>query len=232
MADPRSEQALNLQIHLTAITNPYEAIEEDSYAWVIEGKSCEGYSSSKTWSVLRPRAEEVSWHRSVWFKGAIPRNAFNMWIANLDRLPTKTRLANWGVNINPICDLCNTNQESRDHLFLTCDYALYIWNAVSRRLSLPGLRFQNWMELIAWTKTKNIRSPTTLRKLVAEAVIYALWKQRNNVVHNQVHIPPSVLFKDIDRELKNSITARSIKKSFKSLMARWLRRNCFFCDPS
>ncbi|KAL9305887.1 hypothetical protein AtNW77_Chr1g0013411 [Arabidopsis thaliana] len=118
---------------------------------------------------------------------------------------------------------CFLDIEDRDHLFLTCEYACYIWYTVSVRLELPPINFVVWNDLMAWTLQKNKRSrPTTLRKLIAQSVIYAIWKQRNNLHHNHEYILPSVIFKTIDREIKNSITARRLKKRFRRLMTLWL----------
>ncbi|XP_023642459.1 uncharacterized protein LOC111831654 [Capsella rubella] len=222
ISDPRSDLALSLHMYLTTIPLPRVDLGPDSYDWVVDDQICNGFSSTRTWSSIRPKASKVPWHQTVWFKGATPRNAFNMWVANLDRLPTKTRLSNWGMNIDITCSLCDSLPESRDHLFLSCDFALFLWNAVSRRIRSTGLAFNSWPEMLAWTNQSNHDSPPTLRKLIVQSVLYAIWKQRNNAVHNQVHLPPSVIFKEIDREIKNSISARIINKKIKHLMSRWI----------
>ncbi|CAA0283320.1 unnamed protein product [Arabidopsis thaliana] len=61
-----------------------------------------------------------------------------------------------------------------------------------------------------------------IRKLAAQSTIYNLWKQRNNVVHNQVSIPAPTIFKLIDREIRNIITARRKRKRYPNLMQIWL----------
>ncbi|KAF8102570.1 hypothetical protein N665_0198s0269, partial [Sinapis alba] len=62
-----------------------------------------------------------------------------------------------------------------------------------------------------------------LRKLATHTLIFHLWKQRNNLVHNQISMLASVVFHGIDREMKNIISARRLRKHFKSLMIMWLR---------
>ncbi|CAL9244955.1 unnamed protein product [Arabidopsis halleri] len=222
LTNPRSEESLRLHTYLTTISLPSDTQKKDTYDWVVDGKTYAGYSSKAMWAVLRPRAAAVGWFSSVWFKGATPRHAFTMWTANLDRLPTKSRLLGWGMNIDPTCGLCSLHLECRDHLLLSCDFALFIWNAVCIRLQLPQVSFSSWPDLLDWTRTKHVNSPSTLRKLVAQSVIYAIWKQRNNHLHNQTYILPSLIFKEIDREIKNSITARRLKKRFMNLMSCWL----------
>lgn len=39
------------------------------------------------------------WSSHVWFKGSIPKHAFLLWLAHLDRLSTRERLAGWWLNI-------------------------------------------------------------------------------------------------------------------------------------
>ncbi|XP_010430863.1 PREDICTED: uncharacterized protein LOC104715119 [Camelina sativa] len=48
LADPRSEQALQLHIHLTTTRNISEAHNTDSYEWVVDNKKCNGFSSPRT----------------------------------------------------------------------------------------------------------------------------------------------------------------------------------------
>ena len=146
-----------------------------------------------------------------------------MWTANLDRLPTKARLSIWGMTIDTVCGLYSLHQECRDHLFLSCEFAQFIWHEVSLRLHLPHLSFTLWADLLDWIRTKHNSSPPTLRKLVAQSVVYHIWKQRNNLLHNQVYILPSLIFRDIDREMKNTITARRLNKRFRNLMRLWMR---------
>lgn len=58
MAAPRSGQAESLQIHLSSVQLPTNSSEEDVFEWEIDGKSCFGFSASKTWEKSRPRESE------------------------------------------------------------------------------------------------------------------------------------------------------------------------------
>ncbi|XP_048596563.1 uncharacterized protein LOC125578252 [Brassica napus] len=83
--------------------------------------------------------------------------------------------------------------------------------------------FVNWSELLSWIRAPASTKLSLLRKLAAHTVVYHLWKQRNNLVHNQVSITPQALFYSIDKELRNIISARRHMKHFDPLMAMWLR---------
>ncbi|KAL0659000.1 hypothetical protein Bca4012_079585 [Brassica carinata] len=49
-----------------------------------------------------------------------------------------------------------------------------------------------------------------------------MWKQRNNVLHNNIHIPPEALFKCIDIVIRNMIHARKRRKKCRDMLSRWL----------
>ncbi|XP_024007589.1 uncharacterized protein LOC112083554 [Eutrema salsugineum] len=146
-----------------------------------------------------------------------------MWIANLNRIPTKARIASWGVNISLDCCLCARDVENRDHLLLTCRFSAEIWKMVLARLDRNQPMFFSWAELLSWMSTRSPQAPSTLRKLTTHATIYHIWRQRNNVLHNQQTISPMAIFKIIDRMVKNIITARRHRRAFSDLMVLWIR---------
>ncbi|CAL9216044.1 unnamed protein product [Arabidopsis halleri] len=80
----------------------------------------------------------------------------------------------------------------------------------------------SWAELLSWQRSSSSAAPSLLRKIAAQSTVYQIWKQRNNVVHNHVSIPASTIFKLIDREIRNIITARRKRKLFRNLMQVWL----------
>nr|ABV21212.1 Ty1_Copia-element protein [Arabidopsis thaliana] len=176
LPSPRSSNALNLHAFLTTLSIPLQPLVEDSYLWKVENCSDIGFSSAHTWNALRHKEVEKPWVSSVWFKGVTPKNAFNMWITHQDRLRTKLRMIAWGFLVSPVCALCQVGFETRDHLMLSCDFSVSVWALVRQRIGTPLTIFQNWSELILWTQNRSKAAPSTLRKLVAQAVVYALWK--------------------------------------------------------
>lgn len=220
---PRSVHAFTLQAHLSSIRLPLSAAEVDLYSWVIEGTKFAKFPTGKTWDVVRPTKNTKDWSTTIWFKGATPRNAFTMWVSQLNRLPTRARLASWGLPISSVCCLCSDYEETRDHLLLRCSFSSQIWYMVQSRLRLRPCIFITWDSFLAWLKLKSESVPSLLRKLAAQAAIYHVWKQRNNLLHNSTTLSPSVIFKGIDREVRNTITAHMNKKAFRNLMLLWIR---------
>lgn len=70
---------------------------DDRYLWQIGGNAPkDSYSSSAMWNYLYNQSPAVPWYRSVWFTGMIPKHAFILWLAALDRLSTRDRMRRWG----------------------------------------------------------------------------------------------------------------------------------------
>lgn len=205
---PRSDAALSLHIHLTIVQHPHSSLAEDYYSWEMDDSNSRFYSSAKTWGAIRPRNVTQDWVNSVWFKGNVLKHAFNMWVAHLDRLPTRQRLSSWGMNIPTYCCLCSASEESRDYIFVTCVFAAEIWSLVLSRIDQRHGAFCTWAELLSWTRLNSKAASTILRKIVSQAYIFHVWKQRNNILHNQHSITPQSIFKCIDRDIKRTSSHR------------------------
>lgn len=227
IASPRSNGALELHTSLTTIPCPTFSEMPDSYTWCTTSREEPKFNASNTWQDLRPTWQDLrprgpiqTASGLIWFKGAIPRNSFNMWVANMNRLPTRARLASWGLPVPTACCLCSAYMETRDHLFLSCSYSSTVWELCIGTLNPPSRMFSTWSELLSWIRGNSPSAPSLLRKLAAQSILYHLYKQRNNVLHNRIVLPPEAIFRNIDKEMQNTITARRRRKHFLDLMAK------------
>lgn len=91
LPSPRSDNSLALHIYLTTFPLSQRQNSEYSYKWIVGSQNCKGFSSSKTLDALQPWSHTKQWSNTVWFSGAIPRQVFKLWLANLNMLPTKVR---------------------------------------------------------------------------------------------------------------------------------------------
>lgn len=175
---PRSQKEVELHTYLTTIILPLPMNVNDEYEWIAGDSQLRIFRSATTWEVLRPREDVKDWVDVVWFKGYIPKHAFTMWVANYDRLSTRSRLVAWGVPISPLCPLCSTYDETRDHLMLPCNYSREVWREVLHRCQPPSIMFTTWAELLSWIRSSQSKRLTLLRKLAVQTVIFHLWKQK------------------------------------------------------
>lgn len=219
----RSPAAEELHTHLTTIPLPSLSSIEDSYVWEIDGTEIQNFSTRKTWSMVRNRALEQTWTRNIWFKGHIPRHAFTTWVAFQDRLPTRSRLVDWGMNIPSSCCLCSLLDESRDHLFLQCEVSEAIWASVLFRLGYSHWGFHTWTAFSEWMSLQDTVVSLTLKRMVAQVTISAIWTERNKRLHDGVSQSPEVIFKRIDRIIRDAILGRRKTDLFQPLMQEWFR---------
>lgn len=222
MRHARSLESETLQIHLCSVPLPSLSLISDVYVWEVDNEVMTSYGTKQTWESIRNRRDTQSWTENVWFKGSIPSHAFMMWMAHLDRLPTRSRIAIWAVNTVDTCCVCNVYMETRDHLFLRCDYNEQLWLLIIKRLGYAPIRFHTWTAFMEWLGIRDNVCPTTLRRVTAHATVYSLWWERNNRVHNSISAPLLVTFKKIDRLVRNVIIARKDRKKFRNLMSFWL----------
>ncbi|KAL1193284.1 hypothetical protein V5N11_033618 [Cardamine amara subsp. amara] len=223
LPSPRTRCQPLKELRQTLLTTPIPLISQgmDRFQWGLPPNTSPRFSSKHTWEHLRHTAPIVAWDKAVWFKGGIPKFAFTFWTANLDRLPVRARLSGWGMNFSPLCCLCNLVNETRDHLFLHCEFSEQVWAESLRRLGQPMLLFHNWSALISWLSSASVGIPLNLKRMVSHAVIYLLWRERNNKHFNSASSTPDIISAQLDRSIMDLLLARRSRKGCGRLLARW-----------
>lgn len=219
----RSPLAEELQIYLTTVPLPSLTLTEDTYAWEIDGVELQDFSTSKTWEAVRNRESEKPWARSIWFKGHLPRHAFTSWVIYQDRLPTRSRLVKWGMNISSACCLCDTSEENRTHLFLNCEVSEEVWGLVLKRLGYSFRAFHTWTSFTEWVALRDTVTSRTLKRLVAQATIVGIWTEWNSRLNKGESHSPAIVFRIIDCLIKDVILGRRKITKFQHLMQLWIR---------
>ncbi|KAG2303041.1 hypothetical protein Bca52824_031692 [Brassica carinata] len=105
-------------------------------------------------------------------------------------------------------------------LILTGIQKIISVSIASRYQKLPLL---SWEELLSWIPVSTAPAPSTLKKLAAQSLIYNVWRQRNAAVHLSGFVPIQTIFNSIDRDIRNTITARRHRRKFTPLMQLWIR---------
>jgi len=201
--------------------------EDDVYLWKLDHlPPSTNFSSPKTWQALNPLGPSVSWHNSIWFKDRIPKHAFICWVVAWNRLHTRDKLRRWGFSILPTCLLCNQHDESREHLFFECTFSHAVWFYFTSRLNFsPPVQF---MDCLQWVKSAT-RDPnlTLIIKLIFQASIYFLWKERNARLHTQLSRPSAILIKEMCKLLRSRLDPlfrnQTIAPPGFSLLSTWFR---------
>ncbi|XP_013668622.2 uncharacterized protein LOC106372911 [Brassica napus] len=164
---------------------PCQDAGEDTVLWRADNDECKAYfSSAKTWNNLRDKRNEVSWRKVTWFSQAVPRHAFQVWLAFRDRLSTGDRMKNWGIE--QCCMLCGEKNETRDHMFFACPFSFTVW------LNTAGKLFGNaitpdWNDTVSsLLQQAQTRIDHILRRMAFQTVIYSIWREHNSRRHGGV----------------------------------------------
>jgi hypothetical protein len=122
-----------------------------------------------------------------------------MWLASLNRWWTVDRLARRGLDHPIHCMLCEQEEETIQHILVSCVFSREVWFRV---LSLVGLQrctpepgeenFQEWWQAAELKVPKQARSG--FNSLVS-LVVWCFWKQRNACVFDGVspEVPRTIL---------------------------------------
>lgn len=159
------------------------------------------FSTSLLWKTLHPDPPSVNWVSIVWFKKSIPKHAFITWLVMRNRMSTRDKLRHWGLQVPEECMLCGTAPESTPHLFFECQFSQEVWSGL---LAGSRLVFPTKLEdMVLWFQ--GIQGDEKLRiiiKLLFQAVIYCIWKERNGRLHSNGQRPPSSIIKEIRLHLR------------------------------
>ena len=209
---------------LSFITTIQFNAETDYYDWVIEGKTRKKYSTDEVYHLLRGDNDEVPWFKAIWPSRSIPRQSFHAWLVVQNRLPTRDRMISWGIQVSGLCLLCNTNDETRNHLYWGCDYSFELWSLVAGRCrALPERIWEeSILQMVSLPPPQSTRSLTLLGW---QATIYWIWNERNQRLHANKYRSVDTLFSVIDHQIRNKIQSFRQENPARSssMMQQWIR---------
>ncbi|XP_016451851.1 uncharacterized protein LOC107776463 [Nicotiana tabacum] len=81
--------------------------------------------------------ERISWKRLRFGNNAHPKAQFTLWLQMQGKFLTVDRIASLGVNVDHACNLCNSHNETRNHIFMECPYSVKIWESVLKWMKVP-----------------------------------------------------------------------------------------------
>ncbi|XP_019431828.1 PREDICTED: uncharacterized protein LOC109338930 [Lupinus angustifolius] len=206
------------QIVNTPIPN---ASTDDKLAWL---HSTDGSLSMKdAYLFTKPAQPQHNWCKQVWSISIPPSKSFLTWRLYNNRLPTDENLKARGMALGSICNLCWTTEETSNHLFFQCSFAIDIWNWLSSQL---GFRLDNASihGLMNISKRWSPQVNMVIRASIINS-ISAIWYCRNKVRFENLSISIAQAMTKIRNDtsftgnfsklcVRSSMTEFSILKAF------------------
>ncbi|XP_058768387.1 uncharacterized protein LOC131642117 [Vicia villosa] len=177
-----------------------ERVQQTAY-WPLAVQS-QKYTTARMYRELRGPQLDVTWKHLIYYNYARPRARFTLWMALLNRLATKDRIARFGVNTNGECCWCK-QVETLDHIFFECTTTGFVWSNVLTWLGYNRTP-EYWSREKEWIsdKTKKKGWKSQLLKIATTETVYEVWRNRNDITfgHNTTGT--------IENRIKNNIVTR------------------------
>ncbi|XP_010672333.2 uncharacterized protein LOC104888918 [Beta vulgaris subsp. vulgaris] len=98
------------------------------------------FSINQAYKLLKGDAQRVNWNRLICNNQATPESKFVLWLALHNKLATADRINTWNISCRIICSLCDSVDETIQHLFFDYPYATYISSRICHILHSTGQR--------------------------------------------------------------------------------------------
>ncbi|XP_063942662.1 uncharacterized protein LOC135150328 [Daucus carota subsp. sativus] len=179
---------LNIQIH-----------PRDKIRWDTTQSNATGIST--IWNSIRTIGTPPAWVDVVWHNLSIPKCAFTFWLAIKGRLLTRDRMHKFNMNTELRCILCNIDNESHRHIFVSCPYIMHIMANSSFTFSEDWSHYKNGEFLVGpVTGTRK-----QMGHLYAAITFFLVWKGRNARLHNATNQPASMTLTLVKRMFREKL---------------------------
>ncbi|KAL2927768.1 LINE-1 reverse transcriptase-like protein [Bienertia sinuspersici] len=180
-----------------------------------------GYTIASGYSWLRGDQEKVDWSGWVWNRLNIPKHRFICWLAMWNRLKTRSRLVLMGVTLSDLCPCCEQNAETLQHLLFECPFGSRMWDMLKEKTGVNATT-DSLQNCNVWLQSVNNRFRRAVLQSMAAAVVYHIWRVRNDVIWNQAIRRPDVVFQSLYREIYWRILS-VLPKKISLVDRRWLK---------
>ncbi|XP_070014563.1 uncharacterized protein LOC142175548 [Nicotiana tabacum] len=136
---------------------------------------------------LLGNSPRVVWNSMMFKNKAKPKVIFTMWVQLQGTLLTAYRLIKSGVNVDPRYSLCQLNDETRDHLFVSCSFTKTVWQKVLQWMRRQEVIGDNWGQHQEWItqRAKGRSYGAQLYIMVYAEVTHGVWIERNMRIFQQ-----------------------------------------------
>ncbi|KAF3526095.1 hypothetical protein F2Q69_00047224 [Brassica cretica] len=137
------------------------------------------------WRILQARSDEQLELHAYLTTVEFTKNMTSMSGRSMVRCPTRDRLIKWGLKVPLTYLLCNSEAESRNHLFHECNFSFDMWSMSANRLRIQPNRLwdQNVNPMQQLPRQRGHRPLRLLTLLAWQSTIYWTWSERNTRLH-------------------------------------------------
>ncbi|CAI9274000.1 unnamed protein product [Lactuca saligna] len=152
-------------------------------------------SISNTRQMIDDLTSHVTTVSTCWNKYILIKINVFMWRVLLNCIPTRINLSNHGIDIPCLfCPLCDNAMEDSNHVYLLCDIAVQVWNAIARWVDLTFRHLINIVELMSWVDTVPLSSKKrNVLEVIILSTIWILWWLKISVLFQASNFPKCLI---------------------------------------
>eukprot|EP00253_Pinus_taeda_P015500 PITA_15500 len=203
--------------------SPLKASVKDKRGWgSVTGSysASEGYKSIMAIPNVPPNPAQ--W-KFIWDSPSLPKIDFFCWTLAHNSILTRDNLHRREMEGPSWCNLCKSEEETSNHLFLSCPFASEVWKGVLMLNSdnfelpknIPNL-FQTWRKLSPFGLSKNILLKNCWL-WIPKLICWKLWMERNNRLFRNESCNPTKVIIKVKALLGETLDANSAEKTGKAL---------------
>ena len=132
----------------------------------------------------------------------------------------------WDVSagLGTKCPLCDSQQDSHEHLFFECQFSKLVWSRVKGLAGLPNIA--DSMEAVVSSITPCAKRKTSrciIAKLVVAASAYFIWQERNSRLFKKTKRTENQIVECITSSVRLKLMSCRFKRSRDglALMKHW-----------
>ncbi|KAF1885705.1 hypothetical protein Lal_00039554 [Lupinus albus] len=76
---------------------------------------------------INPKGNQLNWCKLIWSKSIPQYKSLLTWRLFLNKLPIDENIKRRGISLTSVCNLCLVEEETSNHIFLHCNFAISIW---------------------------------------------------------------------------------------------------------
>ncbi|KAJ0456118.1 putative reverse transcriptase zinc-binding domain-containing protein [Helianthus annuus] len=148
------------------------------------------FSVKSVKNLLYPAVEINNRYIMEWCKWVLEKCNIHAWRSEMEMIPTGVALRKRNVFLGgSTCPVCNSADESTDHLFNACFVVANVWNGVSAWCKIPNFFAFSIKDLLDMFKLINVSEK--IKEVIHGIVVivcWSLWRARNNWVFSSIPI--------------------------------------------
>ncbi|PNX61701.1 ribonuclease H, partial [Trifolium pratense] len=198
---------------------------EDCFVWKHSKNGI--LTSREAHEHLNPPGPALPWASTIWRNFIPPSHSFVAWRLMLRKMPTDENLRARGCVIVSMYPLCRRYNDSSEHLFFQCSFALTIWNWVNSI-------FQTQLDHSSLEGLLLVSNSFTafIKELFLACIIHSLhtlWMARNGILFNNAKTNSQDAITKTRTAI--SFSASSINNTIDSISASSCAASCsaFWC---